>query len=77
MIPFVDALMSAKQALRDAGYPSAILSVCISPADVQAVQREFQVAAKIVEQALHPEPARFGMRLLAVVHDVHVYVREP
>lgn len=75
MLPFVDALARAQNALREAGYPSATVSVCISSADVHAAQREREVASGIVEQVLRPEPAPLGMRLLAVVRGVYVYVR--
>ena len=77
MIPFVDALMKAQCALADAGYPGARLSVLLSAADVLPVQRELEMATRMLEQALRPEPAPlFGVRLLAVVHGIHVYVRE-
>lgn len=77
MIPFVDALVKAQQALADAGYPGALLNVLLSAADVLPVQRELEMAESMLEQALHPEPSPLvGVRLLAVVHGVYVYVRE-
>jgi hypothetical protein len=75
--PFVDALARASRALRDAGFPSAPLAVFVHPDDVQRIQREFDVGRAMVDQAFRPSNPKLapGVRFLAEVHGVFIYVR--
>jgi hypothetical protein len=78
MITFLDAVEQARYAFQRAGYPSAVLEVHVSRADVDALQSEPSVIESVIGQALHPNqhaPARGGMRLFAVVNGVRVYVQ--
>ncbi len=73
---FTDAVTTARRAFREAGYPSAEIAVVISRGDVDAIQKELEVAKAMIHEAFHPSKVIFGMRLVAVVDGVRVYVRE-
>ena len=79
---FAAALHEAHEALRRAGYPNATIEVTLDAADVDAAQREVDVAMRIIEHGVNPHHDfeiakwhRTGARPLAVVNGVLVYVR--
>lgn len=79
---FAAALHEAHEALRAAGYPSARIEVTLDAPDVDAAQREVDVAMRIIEHGVNPHPEfefakwqRVGARPLCVVNGVLVYAR--
>lgn len=65
--------------MREGGYEGVSLEVHLTRDAALRVQRELDLARRIVGEALRPDPLapdRPGERLLAVIDDVRIYVRE-